>query len=411
MRVIVVTQYFHPEPFRINDLVLGLQQRGHSVEVLTGMPNYPTGNFYPGYGAFGPASDDFQGIPVKRVPLLRRGNRKNWMLAANYASFALSASLLGPLRCRGPYDAIFVYEPSPVTVALPGIVLRLLKKAPLFFWVQDLWPESLSATGAVRAPWILRAVRRLVDFIYRHSDYVLVSSKGFAGHVAASDIPAARIVHVPNWAEGVYRPLDAAPAEVLSTLPEGFRVMFAGNIGSAQAFHTILDAAERLRLRSDIHWIILGDGMLKSWVAEEIGKRGLEDQFHLLGHHPVESMPGYFAAADALLVTLRDTPAFALTVPSKVQSYLACGRPIIAAINGEGAELVREAGAGMACAAEDAAQLADHVAALAAMPAPQRAAMGRSGRAYFEAHFERELVIDRIEQLMLAATKEQPCVS
>lgn len=410
MRILVITQYFHPEPFRINDLVLGLQQRGHCVEVLTGMPNYPSGRFYPGYWAFGPATEDYHGIPVRRVPLMRRGEKKNWRLAANYVSFALSACLLGPLRCRGDYDVIFVYEPSPVTVALPGILLRALKKIPMLFWVQDLWPESLSATGAIRFTLLLRVVRRLVDFIYRRCDRVLVSSAGFTGHVAASGIAAERIVHVPNWAESVYRPLAYPPPETLAELPTGFRVMFAGNIGSAQAFDTILDAAVKLRDRREIQWVILGDGMLKSWVEEEVRKRGLERQFHLLGHRPLETMPAYFSAADALLVTLRDTPAFALTVPSKVQSYLACGRPIIAAINGEGADLVNAAGAGLTCPAENADRLAQTVAALCNMTPQQRMAMGRSGRTYFEANFDRELVIERIEQLMSAAA-EKPCAS
>ncbi|MGE0558338.1 MAG: glycosyltransferase family 4 protein [Burkholderiales bacterium] len=410
MKILVITQYFHPEPFRINDLVLGLRQRGHRVEILTGMPNYPSGRFYAGYSAFGPWTDDFHGMPVHRVPLMRRGERKNWRLAANYISFALSACALGPLRCRGAYDVIFVYEPSPVTVALPGIVLRKLKQAPMLFWVQDLWPESLSATGAVRSRWLLRLVRRLVDFIYRRCDRVLVSSTGFTGHVAASGIAAERIVNVPNWAENAYRPLDNPPPEILTELPAGFRVMFAGNIGSAQAFDTILAAAEKLRDRTDIQWVILGDGMLKSWVAEEVRRRGLERQFHLLGHRPLESMAAYFSAADALLVTLRDTPAFALTVPSKVQSYLACGRPIIAAINGEGADLVSAAGAGLTCPAENADRLAQTVVELCNMPQQQRTAMGHNGRAYFEANFERELVIDRIERLMLAAT-EKTCAS
>ena len=149
MNILIVTQYFWPESFRINDLALGLKQRGHEVEILTGMPNYPARKFYPGYGFFSPAEERFEGMRVVRIPLLPRGSRRNWRLAANYASFVLSAALLGPLRCRGRYDAIFVYEPSPVTVALPAILLKAIKRAPLFLWVQDLWPESLSATGSV----------------------------------------------------------------------------------------------------------------------------------------------------------------------------------------------------------------------------------------------------------------------
>jgi glycosyltransferase involved in cell wall biosynthesis len=401
VRILIVTQYFWPERFRINDLALGMKQRGHEVEVLTGMPNYPSGEFYPGYGMFAPARESFEGIPVLRVPLVRRGSSRSWRLAVNYASFALAASTLGPFRCRGRHDVIFVYEPSPVTVALPGIVLRALKRAPLLFWAQDLWPENLSATGAVKARWILKLVRRLVDFIYRRSDRVLISARASAAHVLASGIREDRIVYLPNWAESLYQPLEVMPDSVRAEMPQGFRVMFAGNIGSAQAFETIVAAAERLKGEPSIHWIVLGDGNMKSWVETQVRERGLERQFHLLGHRPVESMPGYFASADALLVSLRADPVFALQVPSKIQSYLACGRPIIASIDGESADIVTESGAGVSCPAEDPEKLAEAVLTLSRMPEDQRMAMGRKGRHYFESNFEREMLLDRLERLML----------
>ncbi len=411
MRVLIISQYFWPESFRINDLALGLKQRGHAVEVLTAMPNYPGGHLFPHYGYFSPMSEQYEGIPVKRVPIIPRGSRRGLQLAMNYASFVIAASLLGPLRCRGKYDVVFVYEPSPVTVALPGLVMKAVKRAPMLFWVQDLWPESLSATGALRSPWALRQVRKLVDFIYRRCDRVLVSSKGFTDHVSASGLDKQRIAHVPNWAESLYRPLDATPAAVQAELPPGFKVMFAGNIGSAQSFETIIAAADKLRAFQEVQWVVLGEGHLRPWVEEQVRQHGLKDQFHLLGQRPMESMPSYFSAADALLVTLRANPVFALTVPSKVQSYLACGKPVIAAIDGEGADVVIESGAGLVCPAEDPDQLAETVMSLYRMPAEERQAMGRNGRAYFEANFERELVISRIEQLMIAAKQEDLCAS
>lgn len=411
MKILFVTQYFWPESFRITDLAIGLSQRGHQIEVLTGMPNYPSGKLFPGYRALGPATERHEGILVKRVPIIPRGKKRNWQLAMNYASFVITASLFGPCRCRGKYDVVFVYEPSPVTVALPGLLMKAFKRAPMLFWVQDLWPESLSATGAVTSPRILGLVSKLVDFIYRRCDLVLISSKGFEPHVTASGLNNARVVHVPNWAENVYRPLNIVPASIQAELPSGFLIMFAGNIGSAQSFETILAAAEKLRASQDIHWIVLGDGHLKPWVAEQVQQRGLAKQFHLLGQRPVESMPGYFSAADVLLVTLRADAVFALTVPSKVQSYLACGRPIVASINGEGAEVVRESGAGLACPAEDPEQLAEAVTSLFRMPRDKRHAMGRNGRAYFEKNFERDLVIGKIEQLMISAKQDHTCAS
>jgi glycosyltransferase involved in cell wall biosynthesis len=411
VRVLIVSQYFWPESFRINDLAMGLRERGHAVEILTGMPNYPQGKFYPHYGFFGPSRDQYEGIPITRVPLTPRGSKQGWQLAINYISFIFTAGILGPIRCRGTYDVVFVYEPSPITVALPGLVMKVMKHAPMLLWVQDLWPESLSATGAVRSPWVMCQVRKLVDFIYRRCDRALVSSKGFTDHVAASGLDSRCIAYVPNWAESLYRPVERPPASVLSELPDGFKVMFAGNIGSAQSFETLIAAADQLRAFRDIHWVILGDGHLRPWVEEQIRQMGLQNQFHLLGQRTMESMPDYFSAADALLVTLRASPAFALTVPSKVQSYLACGKPIVAAINGEGADVVIESGGGVVCPAEDHVRLAETVMSIYKMSVEDRQVMGRNGRAYFEANFERELIISKIEQLMITAMQEYLCAS
>jgi colanic acid biosynthesis glycosyl transferase WcaI len=411
VRVLIVTHYFWPENFRINDLALGLKQRGHEVEVLTGMPNYPAGSRFPGYGVFSPAEERLEGIRIVRVPFVTRGPRANWRLAANYLSFVLSASLLGPLRCRGPYDVIFVYEPSPVTVALPAILMKRVKRAPLLFWVQDLWPESLLATGAVRSQRVLRWVRRLVDFIYRRCDRILVPSRGFTDHALASGISSGRVSYLPNWAEALYRPLERPPAAIEAELPTGFRIMFAGNIGSAQGFDTILAAAERTRTEPEIRWLILGEGNVKSWVADEIRRRGLSQQVHLLGQRPVDTMPAYFAAADALLVTLRGDPVFSLTVPTKLQSYLACGKPILAALDGEGATIVAESGAGIACPAGNAERLAAAAIELYRAPAKARAAMGSNGRRYFEANFEREMLIDRLHSWLLEVAGMRTCAS
>ncbi|HUF80087.1 MAG TPA: glycosyltransferase family 4 protein [Burkholderiales bacterium] len=408
MRVLIVTQYFWPEVFRINDLALGLRERGHDVTVFTGKPNYPEGRFFPGYGFFGRATEDYHGVRVIRAPLLPRGGGGRVSLFFNFASFALFGSLLAPLRCGGRYDAILVYEPSPVTVGLPALVLKRVKHSPVLFWAQDLWPETLSATGAVRAPWVLSMVDRLVRFIYRHCDLVLVQSRAFAPHVQAQGVPAEKIRYYPNSAEALYRAAAVEPqAPERGLLPPGFRVMFAGNIGAAQDFETILAAAERLRAERGIHWVIVGDGRRQPWVEAEIGRRDLGATVHLLGRHPVESMPRFFALADALLVTLRNEPIFSLTIPTKIQSYLACGRPIVAALDGEGARVVRESGAGLAVRAGTAGALADAVLRLHRMPAAEREAMGRRGREYFEAHFERSMLLSRLEQWMLELARPE----
>ncbi len=348
---------------------------------------------------------------VIRVPLLPRGNGGAVRLALNFSSFALFASLLAPLLCRGAYDAILVYEPSPITVGLPAVVLKWTKRAPLLFWVQDLWPENLAATGMVRAPWVLDLVARFARFVYRRSDLVLVQSEAFTAPITALGIEAAKILYYPNSAESIYRPVpvEMPPPPGQLPLPDGFRVMFAGNIGAAQDFETILGAAELTREERNVHWTIVGDGRMHSWVASEIARRGLAGTVHLLGRHPMESMPPLFARADALLVTLRNEPVFALTIPSKLQSYLACGRPILAALDGEGARVVRESGAGVAVRAGDARALAAAALELARMPRAEREAMGERGRRYFERHFERELLLARLEGWMADLVAGRAC--
>ena len=401
MRVLIVSQYFWPENFRINDVAAGLKERGHEVTVLTGIPNYPEGSFFRGYGIFRKEREDYRGVRVVRVPLVPRGKGTPLWLVMNYLSFALTACCLGPFLCRGEFDMILVCQLSPVTVGLPALVFKKLRKAPVVFWVQDLWPESLSATGAVRSPLLLKMVERLVRFIYSSCDLVLVQSEAFFRSVEGMGVPGDRILYLPNSAEEFYCPVPPEQdGEAGRGMPGGFRVMFAGNIGAAQDFDTILAAAALLAEHRDIHWVIIGDGRMRSRVEEIIRERGLGGTVHLLGRHPVESMPRFFSLAHVMLATLRKEPIFALTVPGKIQSYMACGRPVIAALDGEGARIVRESGAGVAVPAESPAALAAAVLSLYSMAEEERRKMGEQGRRYFESHFERNVLLSRLEGWM-----------
>ncbi len=411
MHILIVSQYFWPENFRINDLVLALKERGHTITVLTGLPNYPRGRFFEGYGLGRTGRDEFEGITVYRVPVVPRFVGRPWQLVINFASFALSSCLLAPFFCRSKYDIIFAFEPSPVTVALPAIVMRRLRRMPFIFWVQDLWPESLSATGAVSSSWVLGLVGKLVRWIYRRSDLILVQSKAFIPSVIEVGADAARVRYFPNWAETLYVPMESVPSEIEASLPKGFRIVFAGNLGAAQSLATIVAAAARLRDHSDIHWIILGDGREEAALRRLVADAGVGNNVHLLGRRPVESMPAYFAAADVLLVTLRADPILALTIPSKVQSYLACGRPVLAALDGEGAEVIREAGAGVPVPAGNDAGLAKEALRLYQLPPGERATLGRNGRAYFERHFSRECLVSQLELWVKDAVAEGMCVS
>jgi len=405
LRILVVTQYFHPEPFRINDLVVGLRDRGHDVTVLTGMPNYPDGDFYPGYNGLGPAEERFEGLRVVRVPLVSRGRARNWRLALNYLSFAFFACLFGPLRCRGKFDLVFVFEPSPITVGLPALLLGALKRAPVMLWIQDLWPDTLEAMNLREAA--LSAGAAVANFVHRRCDLLLVQSRAFMPCLLARKIPSARMRYLPNWAEELYRAPDAVAGDDPLSSFKGFRILFAGNLGSAQSLETIIAAAEIVRDRPDIHWIIVGDGLMRDTLAQQIRQRGLDATVALVGRQPPTAMPRYFAAADALLVTLRADPVFALTIPSKIQSYLAAGKPIIGALDGEGARIIDESGAGCTCAAGDAAGLAALALRLAATPDAERASMGHLGVAYFGNHFERKRLLDRLEGWMHELTEKR----
>jgi colanic acid biosynthesis glycosyl transferase WcaI len=347
MHILVISQYFYPENFKINDLVKALKERGYQITVITGIPNYPSGKWYNGYGLRSSGHEYYEGMRIIRMPIFPRMNGKSWQLIFNYMSFAISASLLGPFLCREKYDLVFVFEPSPFTVGIPGIVMKKHKNIPMIFWVQDLWPESLTATGAIRSRWILWLVERMVRFIYKHSDRILVQSEAFIEPAIKVGADRSRIRYFPNWAESIYKPLDNSQEAIESRdLPDGFRIMFAGNLGSAQSLETILGAAQRLKRYEDIHWIIIGDGRKMLWMKQQVNYMGISRQVHFMGQHDVNTMPRFFSLADGLLVTLRSSPVFSFTVPSKVQSYLACGRPIIASLDGEGARIIKNSGSG-----------------------------------------------------------------
>jgi glycosyltransferase involved in cell wall biosynthesis len=266
------------------------------------------------------------------------------------------------------------------------------------FWVQDLWPESISATGAIRSRVIMNAVGILVRFIYSHCDRILVQSKSFIDAIVQTGVDRSKIEYFPNSAEAIFdNTPECAGAVGHIEFPEGFRAMFAGNIGAAQDFGTILCAAELLKEHPDIHWMIVGDGRMLPWVREQVQSRGLEKTVHLLGLRPLASMPAFYAKADVMLVTLKKEPIFALTIPGKVQSYLACSRPIIAALDGEAARVVEEAGAGLTCPAEDPEALAKAVLKAYNMSANDRERMALQGKDYFEKNFESSMLLDRLD--------------
>ncbi len=399
MRILVVTQYFWPENFKINDVCLGLIERGHSVTVLTGKPNYPTGRFFKGYSFWNRRKEQFNGMTVLRCPLITRGKGGGGRLFLNYFSFAFSASVR-ILFMGNRYDRIFVYQPSPVTVGIPAIVAKWHYKAPIFFWVNDLWPESIKAAGGITNKAILHWIDKLSRFIYHHSKHVLAQSPTFHEYLLKQNVPVEKIVYFPQVTESFYKMIPESKL-FKGLFPKGFNILFAGNIGVAQSFDTLLQAAQRIHQKYPlVNWIILGDGRMKSEVAKQAEQLGLKKCFLLLGSYPSEDMPHFFSLADALFIALKKSEIFSLTIPAKLQSYLACGKPIIGAIDGIGATIINEAACGVTSPAEDVDALVSAMELLILSDKQTLDKMGSNARIYFEAEFERELLLSRLERIL-----------
>lgn len=409
MKILVVCQYFAPEPFRVSTLCESMQALGHEVRVLTGMPNYPEGRLYPGYGLTGPWHETNQsGTEIFRVPLVPRGNGGKVSLALNYATFAFNASVRSLFFLHQPFDLVFVYQLSPITMAVPAILIAKLKRIPLVLYSLDLWPDSVSATGVRLPSFLQRCLTIFSRFIYRQPSRLLVSSRGFMTRMAELGVANEKLQYWPQAAEGYAAEQDESRLQAIrDQMPFGFVVMFAGNIGVAQGFPTLLAAAEMLRDVQKLHWVILGDGRMRQWVENEVRARELAHCVHLLGRHPGVEMPFWYSLADSMLVSLKKDPVFAATLPAKVQSYMACGRPILAAMDGEGANVVREADAGFSCASDDPAGLAGIVRQMMALPKPEREQLGKNGAIYAAKQFNQDKLRRELDMVLSGLVQKE----
>lgn len=395
LRILVLSQHFWPEQFRINSFVEDLRAEGAEVAVLTGQPNYPAGRVFEGYRARRLQVERHpSGYDIYRVPLVPRGKSGGVRLVLNYLSFLTAASCAGPLLLRGrPFDVVFVYGTSPIFQGFAGLPLRRLKHTPVVLWVQDLWPHVLVSTGFVRNARVLSWVERAVSSLYRRADLILAQSEAFVEAIRplAGKVP---VEYFPNPGD----PPASGDAPAV-TLPPGFNVVFAGNLGRAQALDTVVEAAAQLKDQAGVRITLFGSGAMEDWIRDQIAGREL-DNLVLAGRVPPEAMAGIYAQASAVLLTLAGDEMLSKTIPSKLQSYLGAGVPVIAAAIGEPARVVRESGGGVVCPAEDAAALAAAILDLRDRPAGEIEAMRRSGRAYYDAHFEpRRLAARLIEQL------------
>ena len=399
MKILIVTQYFWPENFRINDLCAELVSRGHDVSVLTGTPNYPEGAIYPQFVSNPANYNAYKGCSIIRVPVLVRGSRSSLKLLLNYASYVISASFIGVFKIRKKqFDVVFVYEPSPVTVCLPALLIKKIRKVPVVFWVLDLWPETLEAIGVVKSPKILNWVGHLVRFIYNRCDLILGQSKVFYTGISRYCDDPSKIKYFPSWSEVAFTETDVSPVVELESHKNVFKILFAGNVGEAQDFPAILNAAEILKVRKiSAKFFIVGDGRTLNWVQSELVRRNLEEYVFLLGRHPLEAMPNFYAASDALLVTLKDSPAFSMTIPGKVQSYMTAGKPILTMLSGEGSRIVEEACCGFVADAGDYVQLINNIEKMIRLSCEDLNVLTNNAKTYAHNEFDRDKLISQLE--------------
>ena len=390
MKILVLSQYFWPETFVINDFVKNLKKEGHEVTIATGKPNYPGGKIFDGYSSGGVMHEKFdQDVDVYRVPLRpRKSGALNLVL--NYMSFIFSGLIYFPFLFRKKkFDLIFVFAPSPILQAIPAILLKWLHRAHLSIWVQDLWPESLSATKFVTNKYILSAVGVVVRIIYYFCDSLLIQSRAFeSSMVKLTD--KRKLFYFPN----VYKISETEPSlksglseDLLKILNENFCFVFAGNLGTAQSLPTILDAAEKIKDLPNVKVVVVGSGSQSNWLQSQVTSRALTNVY-IAGRYDSNCMPELYALSRVMLVTLAKDPIFELTVPSKIQSYMSAGKPILAAIDGEGARIIQEAGAGYSVEAENSVGLAALMRKFVESDELQLKSMGINAKEYFLKNFE-----------------------
>ena len=372
-----------------------LRDRGHEVRVLTGFPNYPGGNLYPGYSIRPFHREHIDGVTVYRVPLYPSHNRSTIRRALNYLSFALSAAVAAPIVGKG-VDVAYVYHP-PATISIPALALRIFRRVPFVYDIQDLWPDTLASTGMVTNRFALSAIDRWMNLVYRSTAGLLVLPPGFKKRLIERGVPAAKVEVIYNWAPEAPRSTTDSEQPWRTAFENRFSVVFAGNMGKAQALDGVLDAAAIVAKNDgDTQFVFIGDGVEMGHLQQVAVTSGLTNTL-FLPRMSFSEIADVFAKADALLVHLRDDPLFAITIPSKTQAYLAAGKPILMAMTGDAADLVEQAQAGIRCRPEDPAAIAQAVMTLRHLPKSDLDDMGRRGREFYEEHLAMAVAVDRLE--------------
>ena len=406
MRILMLTQWFTPEPiFKGLPFAKELIRRGHEVEVLTGIPNYPGGKVYDGYRIHFYQRETMDGVPVIRVPLYPSHDSSAIRRIANYASFSVAAATIGLLSVRKA-DVMYVYHP-PATVGLPAVLIKLLRRIPFVYDIQDLWPDTLAATGMLDNKLALKMVDSWCRFIYRRASRIVVLSPGFKDVLVEKGVPAEKVEVVYNWCDES-TPLMGQKDESLARelgFANRFNIVFAGTMGKAQALDSVLDAAAMIAEKyPTLQFIFIGGGIEVDRLKERTRVERLTN-VKFLPRRSMSEIGPILQVADALLVHLKDHPLFRITVPSKTQAYLAAGRPILMGVAGDAHDLCKKSGAGLSFLPENSESLAKAVIDLYCLPQKQRDIMGAKGREFYLNELSLGTGAERFEEIFRAVTR------
>ena len=386
-RVLIYTNHFYPENFKVNEIASLLDGEGFEVTVITGLPNYPSGVIYEGFGVFQKSKKYLESIVVKRLLLIPRGSGSKLRLVINYLSYFLSCIFytLYISVFKKKYDVVFVHHTSPILIAFPPLIYKWIRGAKLILWDLDMWPDTLVAMAIITHEKIIAFLERLIGWLYRRYDHILIGSKSFIAK-AASRVSPEKISYFPNWAERVFTDKHKVSVDLGLKFPEGFKVMYAGNIGAAQDFESVLETMLILK-DTPVTWLFVGDGRKRKWLEQEIKTHGISHRVRFYGSHPLETMPYFFSQADVLFFSLKDEALFSKTVPAKLQAYMASSKPIIGMISGEGRQLIIDSKCGLSVNSGDFKGFAEAITTLRTASAPDLEAYSKNGSAYYERHF------------------------
>lgn len=395
--ILVISQCFYPEQFRINDICTEWVKRGYKVTVITGIPNYPQGKYYDGYGLFKKRKESYNGMEIIRIPLIPRGNN-SITLSLNYLSFVASG-WFWKVFTKIKADYVFIFETSPMTQALPGVWYAKKRGIPCYIYVQDLWPENVEIVTGISNRLVIGSLEKMVGYIYENCDKIFTTSESFITAIHNRDVPLSKIEYWPQYAEDFYMPLDDIEIPEIPN-DEAFNIIFTGNIGEAQGLDILPKAAKIIKNRfsKNIRFNIVGDGRYKSKLKKIVNTKEVDEMFNFIPRQPATSIPKFIAASDVAFLSLANSPLFSMTIPAKLQSYMACGIPIIASASGETDEIIKMSNSGLCGAPDNVEELVNNIIKLSDKSKQELKQLGNNARIYCEEHFNKDTILNSMDK-------------